>query len=318
MLRACPDLHFAQGPNVIASVANKTTTGELTVLGYKLNPDGSIKLNDNGNGTYSPEWTYVDQGAAHSPEAEAHFVAYFEALEDFLRSQTLPDGRTWLDIYLQTICDEPADVTVPAYERLASYIRKGAPDIKLMEPLTTGKIGHEYLDYPCPVTSMLDDNPCNIFCDGPFEYGENQVKWSYTCMQPQGNGLNRFIRVPLYKTRYVHWLGFLYDNVGYLHWGPNYWVGAPDGDPWKDANGNYLGGDMFIIWPGPERVYPSIRLSAMRDGLRDYDLLRMVAQRSEADAKAFCKRVVWKSDQFESDMDVFRQVRKEILEYLSR
>lgn len=318
MLRACPDLHFAQGHNLIASVADKATTGEIVICGYKLNADGSIQLTDNGDGTFSPALTYVTQGSEHSPEGEAFIASYATALQEFLRSQTLPDGRTWLDIFLQTICDEPVDVTVPAYERIASYVRKGGPDLKIMDPLTTGIIGKEYIDYPCPVTSMLDNNPYNIFCNGPFEYGSDQVRWSYTCVQPQGNGLNRFIRVPLFKTRYIHWLDFLYDNVGYLHWGANYWVGSPDGDPWKDAAGSYIGGDMFIIWPGPETIYASIRLSAMRDGLRDYDLLKMVAQVSENDAKTFCRKIVWNSAEYETDMDIFRDVRKEILEYLSR
>ena len=318
MIRACPDFHYAQGENVIASVKDKTTTGELVISGYVLNEDGSIKLTDNGNGKYYPEHTYVTQGAQYSAEAEAYMSNYYHALQEFLRSQTMPDGRTWLDIYLQTICDEPVDVTVPAYERISSYIRKGAPDLKIMEPLTTGLIGHEYIDIPCPVTSMLDNNAYNIFGNGPFEYGPNQTRWSYTWVQPQGNSLNRFIRIPLFKTRYIHWLDFLYDNVGYLHWGPNYWVGSPDGDPWKDAAGSYIGGDMFIIWPGPETVYASIRLCAMRDGLRDYDLLKMVAAISESDAKEFCRKVVWGSDKFETDMDSFRNTRKEILEYLSR
>lgn len=318
MLRGCPDLHYVQGQNLIASVKDKTTTGELVICGYALNDDGSIKLTDNGNGRFVPETIYVTQGSQHSPEAEAYIGTYCYLLQEFLRSRSLPDGRSWLDIFLQTICDEPVDVTAPAYERIASYVRKGAPDLKIMDPLTTGLIGHEYIDVPCPVTSMLDNNPNNIFCQGPFEYGPEQTRWSYTCVQPQGNGLNRFIRVPLFKTRYIHWLGFLYDNVGYLHWGLNYWVGSPDGDPWKDAAGNYIGGDMFIIWPGPETVYASIRLSAMRDGLRDYDLLKMVAQISENDAKTFCRRVVWNSDQYETDVDEFRKIRKDILEYLSR
>lgn len=318
MLRGCPDLHYVQSQNLIASVADKSTTGELVIIGYVLNEDGSIKLTDKGNGRYEPETTYVTQGSQHSPEAEAYIGTYCHLLQEFLRSKSLPDGRTWLDIFLQTICDEPVDVTVPAYERISSYVRKGAPELKIMEPLTTGKIGTGYIDIPCPVTSMLDNNPYNIFCDGPFEYGPEQTRWSYTCVQPQGNGLNRFIRIPLYKTRYIHWLNFLYDNTGYLHWGLNYWAGSPDGDPWKDASGSYIGGDMFIIWPGPETVYASIRLSAMRDGLRDYDLLKMVADISETDAKTFCRKVVWNSDQFETDIDKFRSVRKEILEYLSR
>ena len=39
---------------------------------------------------------------------------------------------------------------------------------------------------------------------------------------------------------------------------------------------------------------------------------------SEGDAKDFCRKVVWSSCDYETDMDSFRSTRKEILEYLSR
>ena len=138
-------------------------------------------------------------------------------------------------------------------------------------------------------------------------------------MGPQGNYANRFIRIPLLKTRILHWLNYYFDTWGYLHWGLNYWIGGKDSDPWKDAYGGFIAGDMWIIWPGNHKLYPSIRLCAMRDGIHDFDLLRMIEERSKADADAFCRRLLTNPDAPEYDMDVnhFRALRKDMLEYLS-
>ena len=77
---------------------------------------------------------------------------------------------------------------------------------------------------------------------------------------------------------------------------------------------------MWIIWPGDHKVYSSIRLAAMRDGIRDFDLLRMIESRSKADADAFCARLILDAEAPSYDMDVkhFRQLRRDMLEYLSK
>jgi hypothetical protein len=309
-LRACPDLHYIQGGNVISNVSHKSDSGLLVVGGYEFNEDGTLKVTDNGDGTYYPVHTYVDEKGQYSKEAEAYFSLYFHALQEFLRAHKLKDGRTWLDIYLQTVCDEPGDIAAPAYERVAGYIKKGAPDIKIMDPIGTHKIGAQYIDIPCPCIDRLEG-------DNGYDWADTQKAWIYCCVGPQGNGLNRFIRLPLIKTRLIHWLNYRYDTVGFLHWGLNYWMGAPNGDPWKNAYGAYVGGDMWIIWPGYKKVYPSIRLAAMRDGIRDYELLRMVGAKSESEAKQICRSEVTDTFHYSTDVAKFRAARKEILEYLS-
>jgi hypothetical protein len=94
-------------------------------------------------------------------------------------------------------------------------------------------------------------------------------------------------------------------------------MGAPNGNPWKDAYGQFIGGDMWIIWPGNKKVYASIRLAAMRDGIRDYELLRMVGAKSESEAKQMCRSVASETYVYNSDVNNFRKERKAILEYLS-
>ena len=56
----------------------------------------------------------------------------------------------------------------------------------------------------------------------------------------------------------------------------------------------------------------------MRDGIRDYDLLRMIEARSKADADAFCRRFVIDNATYDTNISHFRQLRREMLEYLSQ
>ena len=315
-LRACPDMHYYQAKtgSMLVSVANKLTTGILGLRAFELDEPGHLKVNDNGTGTYNPIITYVDQGETSIPEAEMYAKQYFSALEEFLRSHSLPDGRTWLDIFCQAVCDEPNDATVPAYNQLAGYIKKHAPGIKTMDPLGTLNIKPEVLTIPCPcIDRLVDDYP-----DGYPWNDEIQTRWIYSAVGPQGDAINRFIRVPLIKTRLMHWLNYRYKAVGYLHWGLNYWVGAPNGDPWQNAAGDYIGGDMFIIWPGYRTAYPSIRLAAMRDGIRDFELLKMLGESDPAKAMELCRSKATDYLTHNTNIDEFRQTRRTILELLSK
>ena len=179
-----------------------------------------------------------------------------------------------------------------------------------MDPLETSKISAESIDFPCPGFLHLKG-------ENGYEWADGQTRWLYQCMSPQGNGLNRFIRIPLMPTRLSHWINYRYHTTGFLHWGLNYWAGAKNEDPWEDAGGDYPAGDMWIIWPGYHKVYPSIRLAAMRDGIRDYELLRMLEVRSSSDADALCRRIVTDQYNYTSDVKTFRAERKKLLELLS-
>ena len=146
--------------------------------------------------------------------------------------------------------------------------------------------------------------------------------WFYTCLNPKGEFANRFLEQPLLKTRLLHWINFRFGATGYLHWGLNYWKGE---DPWNETtaiqteNGNILpGGDSWIIYPGDKRLYGSIRLEAMRDGIADYTLLQMLAGKDEAKAREICRQTVYDWTTYDMSTDHFRSARHEILEALSK
>ena len=312
LLRVCPDLRYYQGRtgSMLVNVSQKGK-GILGLRGYAVDENGNLKVTDNGDGTYEPEIVYLDQMAEPVPEARMYAKQYFSALKEFLESKKLPDGRTGLDLFLQSICDEPNDNAVPPYMRVAEYIREAAPGLKIMEPLGTHEIRPELIDIPCPCIDVLRGEEGYPWDD------DLQERWIYSAVGPQGDAINRFIRIPLIKTRLMHWLNYRYNAVGYLHWGPNHWESAPNGNPWADAYGNYIGGDPWIIWPGFQTVYPSIRLAAMRDGIRDYELLMMLGERNPAEAMEICRSRATNYLTHNTDVEEFREVRKNILEKLS-
>lgn len=312
LLRVCPDLrHYQARTGSMLVNVSKKGEGILGVRGYVLDENGNLKVTDKGNGTYEPEIDYFDQEGEPVPQVRMYAKQYFSALKEFLESKKLPNGRTGLDIFLQSICDEPNDKAVPPYMRIAEYIREAAPGLKIMEPIGTHKISPELIDVPCPCIDVLRG-------EAGYPWDDNlQTRWIYSAVGPQGNAINRFIRIPLIKTRLMHWLNYRYSAVGYLHWGPNYWESAPDGDPWKDAKGGYIGGDSWIIWPGNRTVYPSIRLAAMRDGIRDYELLMMLGEVNAAEAMEICRSRATNYVTHNTDVKEFRKVRKTILEKLS-
>lgn len=72
---------------------------------------------------------------------------------------------------------------------------------------------------------------------------------------------------------------------------------------------NGVSGDYFIIYPGYHKLYSSIRFEAMRDGLYDYELFRLLEKKDAEKAKEIVGSVVHGFDDYDSDIHHFRKVR---------
>ena len=154
-----------------------------------------------------------------------------------------------------------------------------------------------------------------IMQDGFRNIAEGQQCWFYTCMYPRGEFANRYVTQPLIKTRLLHWINYRFSLPGYLHWGFNFW--GENGDPFGDVSAplnDWPGGDSHIVYPGYLKVYPSIRLKAMRDGIRDYELLRLAGSITGRD---FSAGTITAFDQYDTSIEKFRELRRQLLECVS-
>ena len=111
---------------------------------------------------------------------------------------------------------------------------------------------------------------------------EGRELWFYTCCHPLGRYPNRFLDQPLVKTRALHWLGYLYGLDGYLHWGLSYIAEGVDPYSEEGVSKGLPLGDRAIMYPGRDGPVGSLRWSAMRDGLEDYEYLWVLQQRLAA------------------------------------
>ncbi|MBK6929739.1 MAG: DUF4091 domain-containing protein [Saprospirales bacterium] len=224
--------------------------------------------------------------------------------------------KNWESIYLQHIADEPIAENIDSYRAFSAYVRERLPGIPIVEANHASSLAGS-IDVWVPQLNFLHTD--FAFYLERQRLGEEI--WFYTCLAPQGNYANRFLELPLIQTRLLHWLNYRYGIPGYLHWGYNFW----NDDPFREAtgiiteSGNTLpGGDAWVAYPGNGEVIPSLRLEAMRDGIYDYELLKMYEVKFPERARELARQVVYQFDLYDSGIEAFRAKRREILEALSQ
>lgn len=241
--------------------------------------------------------------------AKAFITQFIPALFNHLKE------KNWDKIYMQHIADEPIEVNAQSYINLANEVKQMVPEVEIIEANHSKELQN---------TIKIWVPQLNFYhTDYPF-YTERQGKgdevWFYTCLAPQGNYANRFLELPLIQTRILHWINYRFGATGYLHWGLNYWHGNPYGETTGiiTESGNTLpAGDSWITYPAYGKLYGSIRLEAMRDGIADYELLKLLEKRNPNMAKEIARKVVYRFDLYDNNIAAFRTNRIQMLELLS-
>jgi len=130
----------------------------------------------------------------------------------------------------------------------------------------------------------------------------------YTCVTPGGYNMNRFADFPLIKTRLLHWHNFRFGTTGFLHWGYNARI------PAADVAEIYGNGDFNLIYKDAAgNLVSSIRQAAQRDGIEDYELLKVVEAKDALAAGRLCAAIVTDCREYTRDATRFRDVRELLL-----
>jgi hypothetical protein len=261
------------------------------------NPDGSVRK--------------PALGVKVTSEQYRKFLAQFlPALQNHL------DKRGWTKIYLQHLCDEPIAPNAESYKKLYSCVKQYAPKLRTLDACICVEIAGS-IDVWVPVLGFYDMK--RDFFAQRQKLGEEV--WYYTCLIPTGKYMNRFVDYPLIDVRLLHWANFKYGVTGYLHWGLASYYEKPFDDleiPMDPPHGHMPPGDSHIIYPGRNGPLSSIRFEAMRDGLEDYELLRLLAARDPKAAASICDRVVPSLTDYTRDPQFFRNARLELIEKLEK
>ena len=191
---------------------------------------------------------------------------------------------------------------LPAAKQLLPAMGKKIPGLKAMQT-----------SFPIPEIKDLYNAWCPLF----YHFGDKEELkalqelkqrgdeiWWYAADSPSKPYPNFFLDYPVFDCRIIATLSFMYKIDGVLYWCINReWSTNLDikdqwpQKPWKAYIVNIFtqkrvskNGMGNLVYPGPDgRIYPSLRLENLRNGVADYEYLTMLKNRIETLKKSNCQ-----------------------------
>jgi len=214
---------------------------------------------------------------------------YLRGIAEYLRE------RGWLDKAYFYVVDEP--IGREQYDRIkevADLLHRADPDLQLVAPfyrapdwddaLTTFDVLTGYLDIWCPNIHYFDLNPL-IYEQIKERQRALEDAWCYVCCGPGAPYNNFFVQMDGFSHRLIFTQMWRLGVPGLLYWSTTYWPRVDD--PWEsmmtvpDINESIYG-DGSLLYPGVkvgiDGPVASIRLKLIRDGIEDYEYLRLLAE----------------------------------------
>ena len=174
-------------------------------------------------------------------------------------------------------------------------------------------------DWYCPITSVWKPELTRQL------QSMGKKVWWYTCCGPLYPHANfASIEEPWMDARVLAWQQYMAGADGLLFWAVNWWRSVRRIDPDEtiqkgETLTSNLGvqGDGVLVYPGQSEVYPSIRLTALRDAVQDYEWLQLAAaRRSRAACEKIGRSFIRALDDFDHDPDALLRARRQIRDLL--
>jgi len=121
---------------------------------------------------------------------------------------------------------------------------------------------------------------------------------------------------PLIEWRIVPWIAFLFDIKGMVYWGVDKWEQDVWEDPTVIIDNKVYNGDGYLFYYGSklgmDKPIPSIRLKVLRDGIEDYEYLKILKSLDYLSYITLVKKIARNWDDWCNKSDSLILVRKEI------
>ncbi|NMM51316.1 DUF4091 domain-containing protein [Paenibacillus aquistagni] len=254
------------------------------------------------------------------PSIQATSKEGYEFISRYLAAwRSWLDQKDWLPLLVQHVADEPIEPSAADYRILTGIVRKCLPGVPLIDAVINTSVAGA-VDIWVPTNKEYELNR-----QAYEDYRKlGDMLWFYTCWNPGGEYLNRFLDFPLLKTRYLHWGNYKYNLAGYLHWGFNYYF--KDQDPFELTNPllaphvhnrRVPAGDTHLVYPGPDGPLLSMRLEAMRAGVEDYELLRSLGKHHPELAQDIAASCMTSFKEVNTNPEAFDAAYRRLLESVS-
>jgi len=284
-----------------------------------------------GEPLYGAKATSIDVPAVRTIQDDERKVLYLRAFANHFRE------KGWFDRLFNYLWDEPKPENYPEVVRQGKLAHSAVPDIKNLVTASFHSDWAGVVDIFVPIINCFAFKPGNVSaCDQQVQQPKMPNLWWYQSCASHGCNIvggeyfrgwpSYVIDVDAVANRIMPWIAWKYNIRGELYYATNEAYSRKE-DAWDHIylfGGN---GDGTLFYPGRPRTIggttdipiESIRLKLIRDGLEDYEYLRLLELgQGHAAAERYVDRLVTNAYTYDRDPESLYEVRREISERLSR
>ncbi len=234
------------------------------VMGPGSTTDAFIRYLDTAGGEYRTlELTVGDPGWREV------WRAFLPALKAHL------EEKGWFEIAMLGFDEKTPDVMDVIFDFVTQY----APEFKLVS--SGGYLGNARkrgTEIVIPIDEVRDQRRWAELKPVVEQMAANpeQFVTFYTACWPYFP--NTFLYSPLRESRLLAWIAYEYGFEGYTRWAVN----AFPENVWEQPNFKWHSGDMYFVYPGERGPLDSMRWELLRQGIQDYEALRIAWRAAEA------------------------------------
>ena len=235
---------------------------------------------------------FTQWGAAHAPKimatVDGEYKRIFGWETDSVSEEYTHYLRTFLGAFLDHmkargddkrcyfhLSDEPNKLHIDRYRAVRASVADVLEGYPIMDALSNFEFYQDGLvELPIPANNHIE----------PFIEANVPGLWTYYCCSQAIGVSNRFIAMPLWRTRSIGLQFYKFNIVGFLHWGYNFYNASLSKgtiNPYLDTCANYSfpAGDAFSVYPAQDgTALESIRILSFYEALQDARALALAEQ----------------------------------------
>ena len=226
---------------------------------------------------------YTQWGAKHAPKVMGWEKGEYKRFFGWDTDATSPEYRGFLRAFIPAFLEKMEELGVadrclfhisdePHLDHLESYraAREQISDLLEGHPIIDALSSFEFYQ----TGACTNPIPGNNHLDPFLEAGVPGL-WTYYCCSQGVDVSNRFVAMPMERTRVIGTQFWKYKIAGFLQWGYNFYssqYSVRPIDPYQVTDGEYFfpAGDGFSVYPGPGgEPYETLHLKAFTMALSD-------------------------------------------------
>lgn len=206
---------------------------------------------------------------ATSEEYTQYLRAFLTAFLAYMRERG-DDKRCYFHL-----SDEPNQLHIDNYRAAKAIVADLLEGYPIMDALSNFEFYQDGLvKLPIPSNDHI----------APFIEANVPGLWTYYCCSQAVGVSNRFIAMPLWRTRSIGMQFYKFNIVGFLHWGYNFYnasLSKSSINPYLDTCANYSfpAGDAFSVYPAQGgTALESVRILSFFEALQDARAFHLAQQ----------------------------------------